>query len=281
MQCRWSDELVVLERIRALLDTVQNPRLWFRCNLMTGNALRLGPTPATEAIERIETANWGDESRNVARLGFTATLLAMVGRFDEARARSRAIREYLEERGLRLRVAANALGRGPVEDLAGDLGAADRVFAEAIDILRAIGEKGILSTLAGMRAVVLYRMGRREEMQAAVELAKEAGAPNDIATQASWRTAAAQAAADEGHLAEAERIIGEAVDQVEPTDFLELRAGVFEALAHVEGRAGRPDGWKAALDRALAEHDRKGNLVGASRIRDHLAAGAPEPVASA
>jgi class 3 adenylate cyclase len=279
MQCRWSDELVVLERVRALLDTVHNPRLSFRCNVMTGNALRHGPTPATEAIERIETANWDDESLELARLGFTAPLLAMVGRFDEARARMRAIHEYLEERGMRLRVAYTALSGGPVEDLAGDLGAADRAFADGIDILRAMGEKGVLSTLAGMRAVVLYRMGRSEAMQAAVELAREAGAPNDIATQVAWRIAAAQAAADEGNLAEAERMIGEAVDQVEPTDFLELRGAAFEALAHVAARAGRPDGWKAALERAMAEHDRKGNLVSGGRIRDQLAAGPPEPIA--
>jgi class 3 adenylate cyclase/tetratricopeptide (TPR) repeat protein len=280
MQCRWTDELVVLERARTLLDPVEDPRLWFRCNVMIGNSLRHGPVPAAEAIERIETADWRDESFNVARLAFTAPLLAMVGRFDEARVRVRAIRDYLEERGLRLRVAASALGGGPVEDLAGDLDAADGALAEAIEILQAMGEKAVLSTLAGMRAVVLYRMGRREEMEAAVKLAQETGAPSDIATQVEWRIAAAQSAADDGHRADAERIIGEAVEQVEPTDFLELRGATFEAMAHVAARAGHPDRWKAALERALAEHDRKGNLVSAGGIREQLAAGPPEAVAA-
>jgi hypothetical protein len=116
-------------------------------------------------------------------------------------------------------------------------------------------------------------------MEAAVRLAQETGALNDIATQADWRSAAAQLAADDGRRSDAERIIGEAIALVEPTDFLELRARAFEALARVEARAGRTDGWKAALGRALAEHDRKGNLVDARRVRELLASGPPEPVA--
>ena len=83
------------------------------------------------------------------------------------------------------------------------------------------------------------------------------------------------AAADDGRLEEAERLIGEAVEMVEPTDFLELRGDTFEALAHVEARAGRPDGWRAALERALAEHERKANVVSAQHIRELLEQGPP------
>ena len=67
-------------------------------------------------------------------------------------------------------------------------------------------------------------------------------------------------------------------EMVEPTDYLELRAGAFEALAHVEAQAERATGWKMALERALAEHEAKGNLVMAARIRDQLVAGPPERV---
>jgi hypothetical protein len=130
-----------------------------------------------------------------------------------------------------------------------------------------------------MRANILYRLGRRQESEAAVRLAREIGAPNDIATQVDWRAAAAKLAADDGRVADAERLIGEAVELVEPTDFLELRGRAFEALAHVEARAGRPDGWKAGLDRALAEHEQKGNLVAAGRVRERQSAGPPEAVA--
>jgi len=116
-------------------------------------------------------------------------------------------------------------------------------------------------------------------MEAALDLARETGAPDDIATQAAWRGVAAMAASDDGRMEEAERLVAEAVEMVEPTDFLELRAGAFEALAHVEARAGRTNGWKTALERAQAEREGKGNLVMAARIRDQLAAGPPQPVA--
>ena len=68
------------------------------------------------------------------------------------------------------------------------------------------------------------------------------GAPHDLSTQMQWRWVAAMAAADDGKLGDAQRLIGEAVAMAEPTDFTEYRAGVFEALAHVEARAGRAGG---------------------------------------
>ena len=279
-RCRWMDVLAALERARGLLDPHEHPRLWGRCNVQICNALRYGPVPAAEAIERIESTNWGVDHQAPGRLGFIAPLLAMLGRFDEARVRSRAGREYLEERGMRMRVGGWALAGGAVEELAGDLEAADRIFGEGIGLLQAVGETGVLSTLAAMRATVLYRLGRREEMEVAVLLARETGSAGDIATHAEWQAAAACLAADDGRHDDASRLIGEAVKLVEPTDFPELRGVVFEALAHVHARAGRPDDWRDALERALGEHDRKGNLVSARRVREALAAGPPEPVAA-
>jgi len=278
--CRWMDHLRALEQMRELLDPAADPRLWEANTAHICNALHWGPVPAAEAIERIEATNWGPEAESVGRGGFIAPLLAMLGRFDEARARWGQSVEYLKERGLTMRVGHSALRGGAVEELADDLEAADRTYAEGIAILDSLGETGVRSTLAAMRANILYRLGRPQEVEAAVRLAQETGAANDIATQVDWRGVAAKLAADEGRLADAERLVGEAVELVEPTDFLELRGRAFEALAHVEARAGHPDLWKAALERALAEHERKGNLVAAARVRDQQAAGPPEPVAT-
>ena len=71
-------------------------------------------------------------------------------------------------------------------------------------------------------------------MEAALLLARENGAPNDIATQAEWRWVAAMAASDDGRVEEAKHLIAEAVEMVEPTDYLELRAGAFDTT---EGEA--------------------------------------------
>jgi class 3 adenylate cyclase/tetratricopeptide (TPR) repeat protein len=273
--CRWMENLAALERARDLLDREVNPRLWDQIRIFICNSLRWGPVPASEAIARIEADEVNGDVGTPARLGFTAALLAMQGRFDEARARMEGARQFFEDRGMRLPLAGQALHEQGIETLAGDLEAADRALSNGIEILRTAGETGVLSTLASMRAQVLYQLGRREEMAAAIDLAKQTGAPTDISTQANWRSVAAMAAADDGRMDEARTLIGQAVQLIEPTDFPEMRAGAFEALAHVEARDQRPHASKAALERALAEHERKGNRVAAKRVREQLAQGAP------
>jgi class 3 adenylate cyclase/tetratricopeptide (TPR) repeat protein len=271
--CRWMDNLAALERARALADPEDDPRLWSMVTGFIWNSLRWGPIPAPEAISRIETDETDDEDRTIPRLANTAKLLAMLGRFDEARTRAQAGKHFWLERGMRMRVGGNFFDSGAVEVLAADLAAADRELAEGISILNEIGETGVLSTLAAMHAEVLFHLGRTDEMEAAIELARKTGAPNDIATQANWRWVAAMAAADDGREEEARPLIDEAIAMLEPTDFLEMRASAYEALAHVELRAGRSDEGKAALERALAEHEQKGNLVDARRVRDLLEKG--------
>ena len=177
-------------------------------------------------------------------------------------------------------VGTIALHSGSLERLAGDLDASDAAFADGIAILQSLGETGVLSTLSAMRAGVLHQLGRAEEAEAAIRLAKESGASDDIATQVDWRSAAAKLAADDGRPDDAQRFVGEAIALVEPTDFLELRGRVFEAQALVEARAARRDGWSAALARAIAEYEAKGDVVTPPRLREQLSAGPPPPAAA-
>jgi class 3 adenylate cyclase len=271
-RCRWMDQLAALEAAQDLVDPGDDQRPWYSLSGEIRNSLRYGPVSAPEAIERgdrLPRAAGGMQPVGV----FRAPLLAMQDRFDEARQELQETRDYLRERGMKVRLGNTSLPGGAIELLAGDFEAATRDLASGIAILRSLGETGVVSTLAAMQSRALYHLGRREEMEAAIALARGTGAPGDIATQAAWRSVAAMAAADDGRLDEAGRLIAEAVGMVEPTDFLELRAATFEALAHVEVRAGRPAGWKAALERALAEHDRKGNVVAARRVRDLIGRG--------
>jgi class 3 adenylate cyclase len=281
MRCRWMDDIAAVERARKLLDPQEDPRMWVVTGAELCNALRWGPVPASEAIERIEASRLPSQTGDDApAIHFTGPLLAMLGRIDEAREVHAGTRHYVEERGLLLRWGGTAQAGGVIETLAGDLEAAERAYAEGIEILGPMGETGVLSTLAAMRASILYRLGRREEMEAALRLAQETGAPHDIATNVYWRIPAARLAADDGRLVEAERLIGEAVKMSEPTDLLEMRAAAYEGLAHVRARAGDSDGWRTALELALREHERKENLVMAGRVRDALAASPPDPTSA-
>jgi class 3 adenylate cyclase/tetratricopeptide (TPR) repeat protein len=272
-QCRWMESLEAAERARGLITQDDDPLGWGFITAHIWNALRWGPIPADQAIARIESDVAGSDGRDEPRLGFTGPLLAMQGRFDEARARAEAARQFFVERGAPMRIGGWALGMGTIEMIAGDLEGAERELTAGIDILVGLGETGVVSTLAGMRAEVRYRTGRRAEMEADIRLAQETGAPADISTQAIWRWVAAMAAADDGRMEEARLRIDEAIQLLEPTDFLEMRASAFEALAHVNARDGNPDAWRAALERALAEHERKANMVGARRVRGMLERG--------
>jgi len=180
----------------------------------------------------------------------------------------------MPERRLVTIVGLIALHSGSLERLAGDLeglGCGVRRWHCHPSVTRR--DCGALYLVSDASAGVLHELGRAEEAEAAIRLAKESGAPDDIATQGYWRSAVAELAADNGRIAEAERALGEAIALVEPTDFLELRRRIFEAQARVEARAGRPDGWGAALARAIAEYEAKGDIVTPPRLRDRLTAG--------
>jgi class 3 adenylate cyclase len=267
MNAQWMENLAALDRAAALINSAEDPRRWTFVTLMKCNSLRWGPVPAGEALARIEAETL--EARQGTQ-AFAGALMSMQGRFDEARMSIALDREYFAERGLKLPMGGVAMQAATVEILAGDLEAAHNELSAGIAILREIGEMGVLSTLAAEDAELLFRLGRLEEMESALALARESASLTDIATQAIWRWVSAMAAADEGRIEEARALINEAIDLIEPTDFPEFRAGAFEALAHVESRDGRPAAWKAAMERALLEHERKGNVVAARRVQELL-----------
>jgi len=277
--CRWRENLSALEVARGLVSQRDDPRQYMLVRGMTANAIRYGPIPAPEGIERIESMMRDGEPTNAPLLDSSAALLAMQGRFGEARERFHAGLEFFRDRGMQL-IAGSTLGLdgGVIADLAGDLEASVEAREESSAILRSIHETGVLSTVAAQNALVLYRLGRYDGARSGIALAQETGAPVDIATQAGWRIPAAMMAADDGRLDEAQTLIREAVELLEPTDFLEMRGQVQEGIAHVEARVGRTNEWRAALERALQEHEQKGNLPWAQRVRDAIAAGPPQPV---
>ncbi|MDP9273464.1 MAG: AAA family ATPase, partial [Chloroflexota bacterium] len=115
--CHWMEDLAAAERARGLLTPRDDPRLWAGINSMICNSLRYGPVTAGDALARIEAL--ANEGSAQGLLIFTSALLAMQGRIDEARARARAGRAYLEERGLLRLVGVQALHSGSLERIAG------------------------------------------------------------------------------------------------------------------------------------------------------------------
>jgi tetratricopeptide (TPR) repeat protein len=204
-----------------------------------------------------------------------AGFYGMLGRFDEGRALLAEARSVMEELGRPLEATVLAFWTGPLEMLAGDTAAAERAYRAACEELQSIGEKGWLSTMAGLWADVLYELDRLDEAAAAVGLSRDATTSDDYNAQALWRCAEAKLAARRGAFEEAEALALEAIDFIGRSDELNNQAHVQLGLVEVHRLAGRPEDAIRALDDAIARFEQKGNVVMTERsraLRDELSA---------
>ncbi|MDQ5821521.1 MAG: AAA family ATPase, partial [Actinomycetota bacterium] len=139
-----------------------------------------------------------------------AVALAMLGRFDEARAILAEARAELAERGAGLKLAAIYMDAADVDLWAGDPAAAAELGANACGLLDDLGDKAYLSSAAGTLAQALYALDRLGEADAWAGRAAELGA-SDAFTQMLWRQVRAKVLARRGQHAEAESLAREAV----------------------------------------------------------------------
>jgi tetratricopeptide (TPR) repeat protein len=223
-------------------------------------SLVLGPVPVPECIDRCEelVSIHGIEIPGVRMaLGLFS---AMSGRFDEAREMHDRARWIIEEQ-IRVKRLLKfvAVSRGAVEQLAGDLPAAERAFRISMEIDRAIGEeREDFSQTAARLAFVLWRQGRDEEAAGMAELSAEAAPSESVAAQALSSAARARATEDP-------ELARKAADLV-PNEMLNMRADVLVEVAEVSRRGGDQQGAKEAAEEAAALYERKGNLAALALI---------------
>ena len=219
---------------------------------------------------------WLDEReasgvRNSRLRSIRSLALAMVGRFDEARALVSELRTEYAERGATGRLATlTAQVAAEVELLAGDPAAAAELGEKGCRLLERVGDQAVLSTAAALLAQALYELGRLEEADAWARRAAELGATDDAATQILWRRAKAKVLARREEFDEAERLARDAVALGAGTDKIDWQGGSYVDLSEVLCLAGRRTEAAAALEQALSLFERKGNLVMAGRVRDRL-----------
>ena len=190
-------------------------------------AIRLvGTTPVSELLA------WLDEQgerggRNPNLRGHRANALAMLGRFDEARAILAGVRAELADRGGGIWLAAlTGQSSVDVELLAGDPAAAVEFGEEGCTLLDELGERSMLSTAAGKLAQAQYAHDQLQEAESWARRSEELGASDDAYTQMLWRQVKAKVLARRGEHAEAERLAREAVAIGEKTDLLNAQGDV-------------------------------------------------------
>jgi class 3 adenylate cyclase/tetratricopeptide (TPR) repeat protein len=230
-----------------------------------------GTTPVSEVLAWLdEEQARGMPARYLRR--HRAVALAMLGRFDEARALLAELRAELADRGGGL-----ALGTTIGQDLvlvelqARDFTAAAELGEEACKLLDEVGEKAVLSTVAGRLAQALYALDRLDEADGWARRAAELGASDDAMTQMLSLEVRAKVLARRGEREEAERLAREAVAIGGQTDMLNMQGDAYADLGEVLLLSGKPHDAAAAFEQAVERYERKENLVSTRRARARLA----------
>ena len=239
-----------------------------RADLFSGVALALvlGPQPADEALQRVDELL--RERPSPIWLLRRAELLAMLGRFDEAR-------PIAEEASVQARELGGFRGEdalGEIATLAGDHETAAQHFRRCCDELEGQENRVFLSTLAPLLGRELCALDQHDEAERLALLGRELGTPDDLLTQTLWRQAEALVHAHRGEHAEAETLAREAVEISERTDSLNWQGDALCDLAHVLEAASRPSEAAEALEKALHRYQRKQNLAMATQVRRRLEA---------
>ena len=227
-------------------------------------SVSLGPTLVDEAIARCESAIdqfGGDRQSEGIVLSVLATLYAMQGQFDHARDLASRGRTLFEELGLEMEKARIGMEAAGIERLAGDLDAAVRELRSAYEALDAVGEKFLLSTVAGFLAQTLLEQGALEQASAACDRSRELTIDADIATQGLWRYVRGRILVRQGAPAEAEEIIREAHEYLAPTDAIIYQIECNVALGEALAVMGRVDEAREAFEAARGLAETKGGVV--------------------
>jgi class 3 adenylate cyclase/tetratricopeptide (TPR) repeat protein len=240
-----------------------------------------GPTPVAEAIERCERIVEqvsGDRHSEGILLALLASLLAFEGSFERARELAERSRAMLDDLGLGVEVARAALEAWRVEMQAGDPVAAERELRSGYDILVALDEKYLLSTVGGLLGQTLYALGRFDEVEPLARLTEALATEDDVETQVLWRCVRSKVLARTGNFAEAEALVREALELLAETDAVLFRYHVLMDLAEVQRLAGRDA--RPVLMEALFIAQAKGSPVLAGAVESLLAAPADSSVVS-
>jgi class 3 adenylate cyclase/tetratricopeptide (TPR) repeat protein len=226
-----------------------------------------GTTPLAEVLvwwEEQDAAGPGSSSLQINR----CLALAMLGRFDEARARSKEMEEELEERGSSVALALLLAMMAPeTERLAGDPAAALEISKRGCQMFEDVGERSWLSSALGIQGQVFYDLGDLDAAFDAATRGLELGASDDAYTQILTRGVQAKVLARRGSQEEAELLAREACELADATDMSCSRGSAYEDLGHVLYLSGKTAEADQAIKHAAEIYDAKGAEALAERAR--------------
>jgi class 3 adenylate cyclase/tetratricopeptide (TPR) repeat protein len=229
-----------------------------------------GPTPAANGIalcEMLLSADYANAALAAQALQIQAVCFAMIADVQASRRAAAAARSLLDEFDFKMHMGLYAGDIGVSELIGRDLDRAEFELRRGHDVLVEIGDIGVRSTIDAVLADVLFLQGKHDEALELADSSRKIAGVDDLDSQPRWRTARARVLSARGEHAEALALLDEAVELVEPIDFLELKGYVHDVLAEALARVGRIDDAVHAVERAITFHEQKGNVVSAARSR--------------
>jgi class 3 adenylate cyclase/tetratricopeptide (TPR) repeat protein len=226
-----------------------------------------GTTPIGEVLawmKEQEAAGLSSSGLQVNR----GLALAMLGRFDEARALAKELQEELEERGSSVALALLLAMMAPeTERLAGNPAAALEINTRGCQMFEDAGERSWLSSALGIQGQALYELGELDAAFDAAAHGLELGASDDAYTQILTRGVQAKVLARRGSFEEAEKLAREGCKLADATDMSCSRGGAYEDLGHVLYLAGKTAEAGAAIEHAVEIYEAKGAVAMSERVR--------------
>jgi class 3 adenylate cyclase/tetratricopeptide (TPR) repeat protein len=199
-----------------------------------------------------------------------ALLVAMQGRFDEARAWITKTQENQRDRGDLLGMATNNAELGRVELLANDPRAAEKAFRAFYNLSMKMGERAVMSTYVVDLAEALCRLHRYDEAHEFTVISEQAAHAEDVASQAGWRYVRAKVLAHRGQFQLAVAMASESVAMLEASEWPEGHGYALMALADVFVLSERQAEAATVLHRAVNVFNRKGIVVLAEKAQRTL-----------
>ena len=229
-----------------------------------------GPVPAADGIvlcDEFAESEQDDPTIQAWCSVARSVLEAMRGDFEKARELLAAGTRELDGLGLTVWAANTAQEAFLIESIAGNPAAATEILRSGYETLDRMGERGLLSTVAGFLAQALYAEGDYHEAARFSRASEDAAATDDVFSQMLWRISRAKILVRQGDSERAEALAQEAVRLGEATDLLSTRADMLCDLAEVLRLAGRRADALPALATAARLYEQKGNLPGLERAQ--------------
>ena len=194
---------------------------------------RLEPERARPPLERaIELAAEGASPTTRGWVLRASGRQALVdGRLDDAQAALEQAQELFVESGAALTLGRTLNYLAIVSWQRGDLAPAEKTLREAIRILKPLGDRGTLVETQRILSQVLLGQSRVDEAERFALEARETVGCDDVSSISTSRLALGLVRAEQGRDAEAERLLREADEILQPTGYRRHRIAPLEELA--------------------------------------------------